>query len=88
MSTTTDDGDTSWWTPQQTADYLGRSVKTLAKWRSLQTHLDLPWVKYGHNVLYDPDGVRRWFHLHLKPRTGTLLEDCTRNQRLAERKRS
>ncbi len=42
----------------------------------------------GHNVLYDPDGVRRWFHLHLKPRTGTRLEDCTRNQKLAERKRT
>lgn len=47
MSTTTDDGYASWWTPQQTADYLGRSVNTLAKWRSLQTHLDLPWANTG-----------------------------------------
>lgn len=88
MSTTTDDGYASWWTPQQTADYLGRSVKTLAKWRSLRLHPDLTWKKYGHNVLYSPEAVRRWFHNQLKPRSGTRLEDCTRNQKLAERKRS
>ena len=82
MSATTDGGYRSMWTPQQTADYLGRSVATLAKWRSLRLHPGLKWKKYGHNVLYDPDGVRRWFHRHLKPRTGTHLEDCTRNQHL------
>ncbi len=88
MSTTADDGYASWWTPQQTADYLGRSVATLAKWRSLRLHPDLKWKKYGHNVLYFPDSVRSWFENQLKDRSGTLLEDCTRNQKLAERKRS
>ena len=29
------------WTPQQTAEYLGRSVATLACWRSRGTNPDL-----------------------------------------------
>ena len=78
MSATTDGGYRSMWTPQQTADYLGRSVATLAKWRSLQLHPDLEWKKYGHNVLYYPDSVRSWFENQLESRTGTRLEDCTR----------
>ena len=85
---TVPDGDANCWTPQQTADYLGLSVNTLAKWRSLRLHPDLPWFKDGRRVLYDPVGVKRWWGNRLKPRTGTLLEDCTRNQRRAERKRS
>lgn len=82
MSATTDGGYRSMWTPQQTADYLGRSVATLAKWRSLQLHPDLEWKKYGHNVLYYPDSVRSWFENQLESRTGTRLEDCTRTQKL------
>lgn len=81
INTMTDDGYASWWTPQQTADYLGRSVATLAKWRSLLLHPDLKWKKHGHNVLYFPDSVRSWFENQLKDRSGTLLEDCTRNQK-------
>lgn len=85
---TVPDGYANCWTPQKTADYLGLSVNTLAKWRSLQLHPDLEWFKDGRRVLYDPIAVKRWWSNRLKPRTGTHLEDCTRNQRLAERKQS
>lgn len=39
MTTVTDDGYASWWTPRQTADYLGRSVNTLANTMQTPTAL-------------------------------------------------
>ena len=68
------------WTPQQTAEYLGRSVATLACWRSRGTHPDLQWRKYGHDIRYEPDAVRQWFERHCQTRTSTKLEDCTRTK--------
>ena len=73
------------WTPRQTAEYLGRSVATLACWRSRGTNPDLRWKKYGHDVRYEPDAVRQWFDRHCQTRTSTKLEDCTRTKNIKRR---
>lgn len=77
--TDTISGVAEWWTPRQTADYLGLKPQTLAKWRSQNTHPDLPYGRYGRRILYNPTTVRTWFTNHLQHRTSTLTTDCTRH---------
>lgn len=75
-------GIADWWTPRQTADYIGVQPQTLAKWRSQATHPDLPYHRLGRRILYQPDAVRTWFDNHLQRRTSTQPTDCTRHRSL------
>lgn len=66
------------WSPQQAADCLGRSVKTMAKWRSLGQ-----WPAYlrdsvSGRISYVPDVVLAWKKANLQRRTETMLGDCRR----------
>ena len=45
-------------TPQETADWLQISVETLRTWRDRR--LNLPFVKVGSLVRYDPDDVEAY----------------------------
>lgn len=65
-------------TPSQAAEYLGRSVATLATWRSRGLDTDLGYRKYGRQVLYDPDEVRAFYQRRCERRRATLPQDCER----------
>lgn len=67
------------WTPEQAAEYLHRSVNTLAQWRSRNTYPDLSYERYGHRVFYKPQVVKKWFKQHIQHRTSTLPEDYQRH---------
>lgn len=68
------------WTPQQTAEYLGRSVTTLAKWRCTGERRDLPYLKddVSGSITYAADDVRAWKAAHTRLRRETLVGDCRR----------
>lgn len=44
--------------PRQAADYLKRSEKTLANWRSQGN--GPPFIKCGSRILYDQDVLDQW----------------------------
>jgi Helix-turn-helix domain len=46
-------------TTEQVADILNVAPHTLAVWRT-EERRDLPWVKFGRFVRYQPDDVRRY----------------------------
>lgn len=66
------------WSPQEAADCLGRSVKTLDKWRSIgRGPAYLRDAVSGH-ISYVPDVVLAWKKANLQRRTETVLGDCRR----------
>ena len=69
---------TEMWTPQQAADYLGRSVKTLAHWRCTGERRDLPYVRddVSGSISYMSADVMDWKRRHTQRRTETLVGDC------------
>lgn len=73
------------WTPAQAAEYLGRSVATLATWRSRGLNTDLGYRKYGRQVLYDPDEVKAFYERRCQRRRATLPGDCERLNNKARR---
>ncbi|SEI03638.1 helix-turn-helix domain-containing protein [Pseudomonas asplenii] len=46
-------------TPEQVADVLGLSPRTLAAWRSSRRN-DLPWIKVGARIRYRRGDVISW----------------------------
>lgn len=66
------------WSPQEAADCLGRSVKTLDKWRSIGRGPAYLRDSVSGSISYVPDVVRAWKKANLQRRTGTMLGDCRR----------
>jgi hypothetical protein len=50
-------------TPEQEAKRLNMSARTLAKARSTG-HPNIPYIKIGRTVRYDPDAVDTWLAKH------------------------
>lgn len=76
----TTDADNETWTPQQTAEYLGRSVTTLAKWRCTGERPDLPYIRddVSGSIRYMAKDVMDWKRRHTQRRNATLVGDCRR----------
>lgn len=66
------------WSPQEAADCLGRSVKTMAKWRSIGCGPAYLRDAVSGRISYVPDVVLAWKKANLQRRTGTMLGDCRR----------
>lgn len=66
------------WSPQEAADCLGRSVKTLGKWRSLGRGPAYLRDSVSGRISYVPDVVLAWKKANLRRRTETMLGDCRR----------
>ena len=66
------------WSPQQAADCLGRSVKTMAKWRSLGQGPAYLRDSVSGRTSYVPDVVLAWKKANTQRRTETMLGDCRR----------
>ena len=64
------------WSPQQAADCLGRSVKTMAKWRSIGCGPAYLRDAVSGRISYVPDVVLAWKKANLQRRTETMLGDC------------
>lgn len=46
-------------TPQETANYLGIKLNTLAVWRSTKRY-NLSFVKVGRKIMYELEGIRKF----------------------------
>lgn len=66
------------WSTRQAADCLGRSVKTLDKWRSLGQGPAYLRDAVSGRISYVPDVVLAWKKANLQRRTETMLGDCRR----------
>lgn len=66
------------WSPQEAADCLGRSVKTLGKWRNLGQGPAYLRDALSGRISYVPDVVLAWKKANLRRRTETMLGDCRR----------
>lgn len=66
------------WSPQQAADCLGRSVKTMAKWRSIGRGPAYLRDSVSGRISYVPDVVLAWKKTNTQRRTETMLGDCRR----------
>lgn len=66
------------WSPQQAADCLGRSVKTMAKWRSIGQGPAYLRDAVSGRISYVPDVVLAWKKANTQRRTETMLGDCRR----------
>ncbi|MCX5658619.1 MAG: helix-turn-helix domain-containing protein [Planctomycetota bacterium] len=53
------DDSSRYWTPEQTAKYLGVKPHTLAVWRSARRY-SLPFVSVGRLIRYDSRAVEKW----------------------------
>ena len=71
-------GTVETWTPQQVADCLGRSVNTLAKWRSLEQGPAYKRDDVSGRISYESNVVLAWKRAHTQRRTGTMPGDCRR----------
>lgn len=58
-------------TPEQAAQVLGLSVKTLATWRSTGRHA-LPFIRCGARIRYQRTALAAW--LEGRQRTGTAMQ--------------
>ncbi len=56
-------------TPEQTAQYLGVSIGTLSVWRS-SGRWNLPFVKVGSRVMYNPDDIQAFIESRTRTQTG------------------
>lgn len=66
------------WTPQEAAACLGRSVKTMAKWRSIGRGPAYLRDALSGRISYEPSVVLAWKRANTQRRTGTVLGDCRR----------
>lgn len=66
------------WSPQEAADCLGRSRKTLDKWRSIGQGPAYLRDSVSGSISYVPDVVRAWKKANLQRRTETMPGDCRR----------
>lgn len=48
----------SYWTPEQTAEFLGRRPQTLARWRV--EGFGPPFCRFGRRVMYRASAVTDW----------------------------
>lgn len=60
-------------TPQQAAQVLGLSVKTLATWRSTGRHA-LPFIRCGGRVRYRRSDVNAWLESQSRISTATAMK--------------
>lgn len=52
-------------TPEQAAQYLAVSPRTLAKWRSTGEN-NIPFIKIGKGVKYSPDDLKAYVESHTR----------------------
>lgn len=60
-------------TPEQAAQLLGLSDRTLATWRSTGRH-SLPYIRVGGRIRYSKAALTAWFQSRQRTSTATLAQ--------------